>query len=325
MCFPSVFPIIFPTIFQIKKMKSIKANSFFAALICTLSLLSSCSYIDDDMKGCPADMLLSFHIDDPHEAGDFDTRVGNDVLLYIFRDGVCVSKIMVPYSEIAQGKSYAIRKTAQICGNLQIVAWAVPANGDMSVLPSWKIGDPLGSTDISLESLGREGYYAAVTNQLYLGTFSTTEAVDEPTSHSIGMNYSYCRVEVRVTDPSGKILDVPGGASVRVLGSMSAMNMQQQGTGKEAIVVIGLDNPDGDNIHYTTGRFGIYPSRAGETISIGIYAGDTLVATLTVPAENIPRGAESGGLLVFEYTLESDSFTLIVNGYRVNIYNVDRV
>jgi hypothetical protein len=49
------------------------------------------------------------------------------------------------------------------------------------------------------------------------------------------------------------------------------------------------------------------------------------VATLNVPRENMPKGAEAGGLLVFEYTINSGNFTLTVNGYRVNIYNVDRV
>jgi hypothetical protein len=271
-------------------------------------------------------MLISFFIDDPYEAGDFDTRIGNDVLLYIFRDSVCVEKMVIPYSEIKQGKSSAIRKTDNISGNLQMVAWAVPASGDTSVLPSWQLGDLLSSMEISMKSLGSAGYYAAVANQLHLGTFSSNEKVDEPSSHSIGMNYSYCRVEVHVTDPSGSVLNVPGGSIIHVLGNMSKMNMQLQGTGKKAIVVAGLENPDNGGIHYTTGRFGIYPSADGETISIEIYAGNVRMATLTVPRENIPTGAESGGLLIFEYTLESDSFTLIINGdYRINIYNVDRV
>ncbi|MDR0422814.1 MAG: FimB/Mfa2 family fimbrial subunit [Proteiniphilum sp.] len=306
-------------------MKLIKAIPLFMAFVSLVSILSSCSLVDEKLGDCPTDMLLSFHIDDRHEAGDFDERIGNDVLLYIFQNGVCVAKMTVPYGEIAKGKPYAIRKTDQISGNLQMVAWAVPANGDLSVLPSWQLGAPLGSTEISLEALGSTGYYAAVTNQLYLGTLSVNERINEPTSHSIGMNYSYCRVEVHVAEPSGSILNVPEGASIRVLGSKAGMNMQLQGTGADAIVPVALKDTGDKGVSYATGRFGIFPSAEGKTVSIEIYAGDVRQATLNVPRENMPKGAEAGGLLIFEYTLNSGSFTLIVNGYRLNIYDVDMI
>jgi hypothetical protein len=303
-------------------MKSIKAIQVF---VCSIFFLSACSLIDDDLDKCPANMLVSFHIDDRHEAGDFDERIGNDVLLYIFKDSVCTAKMIVPYGEIAQGKKYAIRKTEQISGNLQMVAWAVPANGDATILPSWQIGAPLASTDIFLDPVGNMGHFAPVNKELYIGTLSVVENIKESTSHSIGMNYSYCRVEVHVKDPSGSLLSVPQGASIRVLGSMSGMSMQLQGTGKNAIVATGLKNPESDKIHFTTGRFGVYPSAKDNTISIEIYAGDTRLVTLNVPRENLPKGAEAGGLLIFEYTINSGSFTLSINGYRVNIYNVDKV
>jgi hypothetical protein len=306
-------------------MKLIKAIPLLTLLVCSISFLSSCSLVDDVLGGCPADMLVSFHVNDLHEAGDFDERIGNDVLLYIFQDNVCVERMVVPYSEIAKGKSYVIRKTEQISGNLQMVAWAVPKNGNASVLPSWQIGAPLGSTDISLETLGDAGHYAAVNNNLYLGTLSVNEKINEPTSYSIGMNYSYCRVEVHITEPTGSILNVPEGAGIHVLGSKSGMNMQLLGTGANAVVVTDLKNPNSDGIHFTTGRFGIFPSAEGETIRIEIYAGDARVAILNVPRENMPKGAEAGGLLVFEYEINSGYFFLTVNGYRVNIYDVDRV
>jgi hypothetical protein len=270
-------------------------------------------------------MRISFHINDRYETGNFDERIGNDILLYIFRDSVCVAKRIVPYSDIAQGKSYVIQKTELISGNLQMVAWGVPGGRSANDLPSWQIGDSLSSTDIFLEAIGNTGYYAAINNRLHLGTLSVNEKVYEPTSYSIGMNYCYCRVEAHVTERSGSILNVPGGARVHVLGSMSGMNMQLLGTGKDAIVTTSLDNPSNDKIHFTTGRFGIFPSAEGKTISIEIYAGNARVATLNVPRENMPKGAEAGGLLVFEYTINSDSFTLTVNGYRVNIYDVDRI
>jgi hypothetical protein len=306
-------------------MKLIKTIPFFTVFVCAISFLSSCSLVDDELNNCPADMELSFRIDDLYEGGNFDERVGNDVLLYIFKDNVCVERIIVPYNEIAQGKRYVIRKSEQISGNLQMVAWAVPGGRNANELPSWQIGAPLGSTDISLETLGNTGYYSAVSNRLYLGTLSVNEKLSEPTSHSIGMNYSYCRVEVHVTEPTGSILNVPEGASIHVLGSKAGMNMQLHGTGSNAIVVTKLDNPEKDGVRFTTGRFGIFPSAEGETISVEIFAGDARLATLNVPKENLPKGAEVGGLLVFEYTVNSGNFTLTVNGYRVNIYDVDRV
>ncbi|MDR2815322.1 MAG: FimB/Mfa2 family fimbrial subunit [Proteiniphilum sp.] len=304
-------------------MKLITVIPLFTVLVvCSVYFLSSCSAIDDDLSGCGADMQVSFYVDDRFEAGDFDARIGNDVLLYIFQNDICVEKDTVPYSQIAQGGSYTIHKTDQISGNLQMVAWAVPANAtDADVVPAWPLGYRFGSGEISLQSHTRLGFYAPITKQLYLGMLAVdNEKINEPTSHPIGMNYSYCRVEVRITDPSGSVLSTSGVADVHVLGSMSRMNRQLQGTGDRATVLKELGNPSNDSVSYTTGRFGILPSSSGETISIEIYAGDVRIATLTGP-----NGAEAGGLMIFEYTLDTDSFTLIVDGYRVNVYNVDRV
>lgn len=292
-------------------------------LILLISIaLTSC--LDQDKDGCPADMYLTFSIDDPHEPDVFDSRLGGDVMLYIFKDKQVVSGTLIPYEKISGGKEYVIRKDENHSGNLDLVAWAVRTGADAASIPQLSPGDNLYDVYRRLRQMTRaETEHHPSTDSLHVARITTVEAIDEQTRHELGLNYSDCRVEVRVTDNDG-VLSQPGSdPCVRVYGTMTDMNMDRRGDGSAATVCATLGCPSGDKVCYTTGRFGVMPSAEGQTVSVKVYDGSRTVATLDVPQSLLPEGAVSGGLLIFEYTLNAPQFTVEVDGFRHNVVIID--
>lgn len=266
-------------------------------------------------------MTLSFYLDDEHVPGTYDTRVGNDVLLHIFRDDRLVSTLDIPYAEIQSGKEYTIRKTAGMDGNLELVAWAVPPSKTTAYIPSCAIGGRLEDHYLSMEWFTR----AMVLNNprlcdIYLGRISSTEPVDKHTTHKVAMIHAGCRITVNITDERGA-LDAASRACAN--GTMSRMNMSKEGFGTDALVYIDLDCPTGNALNYTTGQFSVLPSPEGQELSIGILNTNGSLTTLTVPQDNMPRGAQAGDFIVFDYILGQTTFALTINGFRQVLSSVD--
>lgn len=285
--------------------------------------LSSCFNMNKD--GCPADMHLTFSVEDPYEDGTYDSRLATDVMLYIFKDKRVVSKTLIPYENISNGKPHTIRKDQTTSGNLDIIAWAVPASGgDPTSIPQLSMGDNLSDVYRQLVPLSR-----AVSDchpsmcMLHVARKTTREAIDSETRHNLGLNYSDCRVEVRVTD-NNFILSQPGcDPKVMIRGTMTRMDMDFKGCGDEAIVHNKLLCPSADSRNYSTGRIGLMPSAEGQTLSVDISNGVQNLITLDAPANLLPLGAFSGGLIIFEYTLNAPEFTIVVNGFRHNVVIID--
>ena len=151
-----------------------------------------------------------------------------------------------------------------------------------------------------------------------MGRSSKTEEVYESTEHRFGMKHVACRVEVNVTDLRGEFTKAGAKPGVWVSGTMKEMNMLLAGCGSEARVYKDMCVVTRAAEQYTTERFGVLPSGSGQTLSVDIMNADEKLVTLTVPSDDLPRGAEAGGLVIFEYTLGATEFTVIVNGYRRN-------
>lgn len=288
-------------------------------LILLLAVSFTCCF-DDDYTGCPDYMTLSFYLDDDHVPGTYDTRIGNGVRLHFFKDERLVSSLEIPYAEIQAGKEYTIRKTEDMSGDLDLVAWAVPVGKPLQYIPSAALGDRMEDHCLSMEPFARAAeYHNPKLCDIYLGRVSTGEAVDEPTSHRVAMIYAGCRITVNVTDER-EVLD--DNSEICVNGTMSRMNMWKEGVGEEALVYVDLECSSAGSQDYSTEQFCVLPSPAGEELSVSIYNSNSKLVTLTVPRDNFPRGAQAGDLIIFDHTLGTNEFTLIVNGFRQIFYSV---
>ncbi len=276
------------------------------------------------LEDCPGEMALSFYLDDAYIPGTYDDRIANDVRLYIFKDDICINSILVPYYRISQGQLYRMTKSREMDGDIDLVAWAVPAGHSAGAIPVWNHGDALGQQYLYEERVPNyEQYYVSGPDELYRGRVAFVEPYTQASSHAIGMMYAACRVEIYVTDQGERLYpDLPL-LHTRVNGVMSRMDMNLRGTGEPASVLKRLECPTDDRIHFNTTRFGVLPSSPGQTVSVDIRDGATDLATLTVPSNLLPRGAWAGGLMIFEYEMGDTYFTLEVNGWRQNVYDVD--
>ena len=137
------------------------------------------------------------------------------------------------------------------------------------------------------------------------------------------MNYGEGRVVVNITDRNGTFSrpgSEPGGI---VYGTITMMDIDGNGVGSPAAVHAELASQPCDGVALTTGRIGVMPSSGGKTVSVAVKDGEQVLETLTVPASGLPAGAVSGGLIIFEYTLNAPEFTIIVDGFRKNIVIID--
>jgi len=295
-------------------------------ILILLAAITFSGCIDENTVGCPVDMRLMFYFDDSYESGNFDSNIGSDVALYIFKDKRLTYSNVIPYGEIQGGKEFAIRKTPEIAGNLELVAWAVPPHKEeLGFIPKYQIGDSFDDLFIKHIATRSEELYAPLYYNIHLGSVSSVEAIDKPTTHMINMPYAPCRVEVRIRDQIGTI-DASHQPHVLVRGVMSQMNLRKQGVGSPAVINVPLILDSEDEIEgktYVTERFGVLPSSQGQTVSVQIISNDNEIVTLTAPENSLSKGAESGGLLIFEYVLGETSFTIIINDFIQKIEIVD--
>lgn len=284
-------------------------------------MLAGC--VAEDTSDCPT-MYVSFRLDDKYEpTEDYDSRIGHDVLLYIFQNNKLTHSEQIPYSAIAGQTRYAIDKTPDILGDIELVAWAVPAGQNVADYhPAYTIGDEFNRQFVDLRPHTRAGeIYQPVHHELYLGRNTAREHADGNSHHQMAMIPASCRVEVNLHDPDGNLLNSQQNLHILVNGVMSQMDLDRKGTGQAATIRTQMDGKISDG--YSTGRFGVHPSSAGQMVSVTIMNGDSEIETLTVPTDNLPKGAQSGELLVFDYTLDAQSFNLRVDGFDVNIVIVD--
>ncbi len=293
------------------------------AIFFTLAALCGCDTIAEDYSGCPPpnipELRVRFNLADEFDAGGhYDSSVGNDVMLYIFKDKKLTHASLVPFDAIKQGAHHAITKTPETTGDLDFVAWAVPHGERLHDRHTpYTLGD--GFDDKYMEhgmSTRADDFYTPVYHRLYKGHLSETVSAEGHSDHTIDVAPAACRVAVNVVDNFGA-LDDPGAApGVLVEGVMSRMNHTGHGTGEPATVAAPFQ-PSGDGVNYTTSTFGVLPSAAGQTVSVKIIAGGGTIATLTLPGN---KPAVSGGMLVFDYVLDAPYFEITIGDWTEKIY-----
>jgi hypothetical protein len=301
-------------------------------ILFAVAALSGC--IKED-TWCPT-MYVSFALQDDFLKGDFDSRIGNDVLLYIFQDDILTCSRSIPYDSIAGGKSYAIPKTPAMLGDVKLVAWAVKRDVMDQYHDSrleihnerhsnYAMDTRFEDQFVTQSMLGE--YYTPIHYDRYLGV---TEPIGEITwkehsHHDVVLQPATGRIIVNITDPGNLFGNTEGESHVVVNGVMSKMNLNKEGIGTRAAVRTALNETSaatraaGGPTH-TTDMFGVLPSKSGQTLSIEIMNGTQRLETLSVYTDdNLHQSIEAGDLLVFDYTLKSSTFTLTVGNWSENI------
>jgi len=267
---------------------------------------------------------------DIHEpSADYDSHVGNDIALYIFKDKELTYSNLIPYAEIEGGKEYVMRKTPETAGNLEFVAWAVPRTKEAASVPSYQVGDLFYDQFISHMVTRAGTHYDHLEYDVHLGTKSSVEAIDVPSTHMINMLYAPCRVEVRIRDVDNILQASTPGNDMHVLvhGVMSQMDLRKQGVGAQAVVSVPLlscpSEEEEEGERFVTERFDVLPSANGQNVSVQVISNNRVAVTLTIPQGSLPKGAESGELLIFEHTLGYPYFLIIVADFTIKIAIVD--
>ena len=119
-------------------------------------MFSSCLSTDED---CPVDTRLHFELDDQYDInGTFDSSIGNDVLLYVFKDKVLTRIETISYSDIqSYGRAgVPFRQDEKTSGNLEFIAWSTPA-ATQADLPQWLEGRTHDALVLELDAGTREG------------------------------------------------------------------------------------------------------------------------------------------------------------------------
>lgn len=332
--------------------KNINALKRLIPLLIAALSLSSCLKED---TWCPV-MYVSFEMKDEFLGGDYDTRVHNDVLLYIFKDDKLAFSRTIPYNEIAGGAEYAIDKTPEILGNIKLVAWAVKSDethiGSNNSLtlhhpvrhPSYNMGDVYGDLFLNheiLDTIIEENYHIPHHHERYLGTLDPIEDElwERHSHHDIVMTPAPGRIIVNINDPGDFLNKGEGTPRVVVEGGMSKMELGEPRLGRvgrrgfgeparvisEIVPVSGETRAEGDPITHTTEIIGVLPSdlsRNDNSLSVHIMRGNELVKTYTIDARETNKytAIHSGDMIEFNiYDLQSAEFEITINGFDVKV------
>jgi hypothetical protein len=269
-------------------------------------------------------MRVSFKMEDQFLAGDYDSRVRNDVLLYIFNEDKMVYSRTIPYAAVSGGKYYDIRKTDEMLGgNLKLVAWAVRPDetetGTDTPLtvhhayqhPEYAAGSDYQSHYMAHTPHTAAGFHAPHHHERYMGTLTVTqeEMTDEASRHDVIMTPAPGRIAVNIHDPHGRlaVLEADGGSVgqpyVVIEGGMTQMALGDPdlgrtgrvGSGSASRVRANLNAHDAtsqtDDIVFASGMVGVLPSAANTpSLTAHVFVQqdglDNEIATLTITADN---------------------------------------
>jgi hypothetical protein len=314
-------------------------------IILAALLLNGCLKED---AWCPV-IELSFAMEDEYLEGDYDSRIQNDVLVYIFKDDKIVYSETIPHEKVAGRAEYAIKKTPEMLGDIKLVAWAVKRGethvGSAETLtvhhsdrhPEYSMGDDyndlyLTHSALASRSPGGETQYAPHHHERYLGTLDplNDEVWERNSLYDMILHPAPGRVVVNIKD-SGSMLGsqahviVDGGMSHMKLGDPNQGRAGRDGYGQKTHVrsaigpISGATRAAGDMTH-TTGIIGVLPSPENSSLSVHIMNGDQLVKKLTIDTQTSDgnfTALHSGDYIVFDYDLQSFEAVITINGFEI--------
>jgi len=306
---------------------------------------------------CPT-IEVSFEMKDEFLTGDYDSRVRNDVLLYIYNGDKLVYSDTVPYERISGGKYFAIPKTEALLGDIRFVAWAV-ASGETETgtdtplavhhthqHPAYAPGSDYSAIHLAhLPDPLNKGRYVPHHHERYMGTLNPhgEETWERNSRHDIVMTPAPGRVVVNIHDPHDMLArreeqQLPvGEPHVVIEGGMSHMNLgagddrtSHMGYGDPAPVRTILRETTGDDDPvFSTGLTGVLPSRGATPLVVHVMLGDEEVGTLVLDGDHTDgryTALHSGDLIEFDYDLPEamtgGEFEVTINGYEIRVVNV---
>ncbi len=294
-------------------------------------------------------MYVSFELDDEFLEGDYDSRIHNDVQLYIFRDDVLEYAKTIPYENIAGGAEFAIPKTKEIIGDLKLVALAVKCDvqdhfnggGPLTIHndhnhPEYALGSRYQDHRLAVSPItsSAHGHYSPIHNERYLGTLDPEEEIwDNHSHHKISMQSAPGRILVNINDPHDFML-IDGQPHVVVEGTMSHMILGEPNEGRagrygagDHVTVraeIGQIPPttrDAGDMTHSTGIFGVLPSQDDTALKVHIMSGDTTIRSYIINSDNTDgrfTALRSGDLIRFDiHSLQSADVEITINGYTI--------
>jgi len=281
-------------------------------------------------------MLVSFKMEDKFLAGDYDSRVHNDVVLYIFKDDRMVRSLSIPYSSIAGGKYYPVAKTQEMSGNVTLVAWAVKSGETDTATgapltvhhdyqhPEYKAGDDYSSRYLAHSPLAGTEYYSPQHHERYLGVLaaSAETMADENSRHDIIMAPAPGRVLVNIYDPLDQLgryreqggtlgqehMVVEGGMSNMRLGSPSQGRHGHTGYGSAAAVYAALYQPEPTRaagpLIFSSGMVGVLPSANATSLTVRVSIMEReVVLKISSSDHSFFEPLRSGDVIQFDYEL----------------------
>lgn len=268
-------------------------------------LFSSC--LREGTDGCPAMRNLTFaHFCEYNSDDNYDNWIGNDVVLWVYHNSKLKHVEYIPYEQIRGGKTYSYRKLYG--GNIDLVAWAVPAGSEYSI-PAHSFDEDYNDRFLiaTTRAVSCGSFY-----DIYLGTESVTgDDITTETTHQLKMIDSACQVLVTVDDSSNILGDPTQELSVLVEGVMNQMNLYYAGVGNEAEVSKELCEIEGSQRQYTSNYFGVLPSSDTQTVDVSLYYGSSRVVTVKTGEK-----AVAGGQIIVNISLGTD-ITVEVNGWTI--------
>jgi hypothetical protein len=257
-------------------------------------------------------LTLNLSIDDQYDPNDnFDSRVGNDLLVTAFQGGASVASFVVPYADIHNGEC-TVKKPDGLSGNVTFVAWgchAASATGT-SVYTPLQTGTTFDDFYFDLASLTRVSGSLSCPADFHFGADTVQVSSSEPTVCYLPLRPVACRVQVRLHAERDSKVPV----SAVIYGTASNADLRGHGHGAERTVYAPFQLSSTDL--YDTGVVSVFPSPDGQTVSVAIQEGTGTGTTLSAPIST-RVAAQSGGYILFDYYVTTGTVTITVDGWRI--------
>ena len=226
--------------------------------------------------GCPAGISVIFtHRGVP---ADFHTKIGNDVLLHVYEDGVMKqAPKLIGYEQLQSGEPYYIGKKST--AKMDIVAWAIPRSGDGRLMSQMSENTGYADAYFQLPAATKDNTnYGYGNSELFLGKVNLDEAESSASSvHYVPMTNTMCHVTVKITDPENYSANYQEQPVIEVEGSSSRFSVHTVAPSGSPALVRSSMNLQGGML--ATDRMGVLPSSLDENnnanrLKINLYNGD---------------------------------------------------
>jgi hypothetical protein len=279
-------------------------------------VLSSC--FDENKDAC---MTLKFSVHDEYledslgVSGDFDSRIGNDILLTAFQGGKVVSSSVIPYESIHNGECTVKKPDGAADGEMTLVAWGIPKTATGDCYQPLAIGTAFDSYYIEQgTTIAEASDHVTGTHDFHEGSTVVTNAGGELNSEIV-LNAIDCKIRVIVDGFIPQSIP-PVDPIAEIVGTAVHSTLAGLGTGGDAVRTVTLHAIPTTADEYSTDAVSVMPSKDGQSVSVRLFDGNAPIVVLSsTRAESVV--AQPGDYIVFHYNMETASVDIKVNDWTV--------